>query len=131
MTEIYIHSILFMHPEYFLCGLLKKTLLTELTQIRVYTTQSGGGWPVNGQYAHFMLSWSTQQTMPVGCGQMRWQSHMDRRGKEAEHLHSVNIYTDPIGNLIHTILRFAHTVNRHVLPNQTTKIQPAQATLNP
>jgi len=55
--------------------------------------------------------------MQVGCRQMRWQSNMDRRCKEAEHLHSVNIYTDPIGNLTHTILRFAHTVNRHVVPN--------------
>jgi hypothetical protein len=62
------------------------------------------GLSVNGEYAHFMLRWSTQQTMPVGCGQMRWQSGMDRRCKEVEHLHSVNIYTDPIGNLTHTIL---------------------------
>jgi hypothetical protein len=91
----------------------------------------GQKWSVYGQYAHFMLSWSTQQTMPVGCGQMRWQSDKDRRGKEVEHLHSVSIYTNPIGNLIHTILWFAHTVNRYVLANQTTKIQPAQATLNP
>jgi len=72
----------------------------------LYNAEWGGRqkWSVNGQYAHFMLSWSTQQTMPVGCGHMRWQSDKGRRGKEVEHLHSVNIYTDPIGNLIHTIL---------------------------
>ena len=97
----------------------------------LYDAESGGEWSVNGQYAHFMLSWSTQQIMPVGCGQMRWQSDMDRRCQEVEHLHSVNTYTYPIGNITHTILRFAHTVHRHVVPDQTAKIQPVQATLDP
>jgi hypothetical protein len=35
------------------------------------------------------------KTMPVRCRQTRWQSNMDRGCKEAEHLHSVNIYRVP------------------------------------
>jgi len=103
--------------------------------MRVYTMQSGGQggvqkWSANGQYVHFILSRSTKKTMPVGCRKMRWQSNMDRRCKEAEHLPSINIYRDPIGNPTYTALQFAHTVNRHVVPNQTAKIQLAEATLN-
>ena len=57
-----------------------------------------------GRSAKMVCKWSIctfhiklvhTKTMPVRCRQTRWQSNMDRGCKEAEHLHSVNIYRVP------------------------------------
>jgi len=103
--EIYIHNVPFMHPDFFYMWVIEKYIgnRTYINQGLCIYAMGGGGeemirvceWSIC--IFHVKLVNTTNNVTGVWINET--QSDMDRRCKQVEHLHSVNTYTDPNGNL--------------------------------
>jgi len=64
----------------------------------------GGGqiWSVNGQYAHFILSWSTQK--PCQWGVDKWDSSQTwTEGAKRLNIYTVSVYTQILLETLHIL----------------------------